>query len=154
MRSFLPSGWRRWTIGIVVVGASLGIIGACNPTKPPPSPQPVCFGGPGSCLTVALPAWTFTTQGEVHTFTVKNNGPDQSELLFSGIFGGNAGPSEYVIVQDNCVMKRLVNGDSCTIGVQTFGVGNGHDAFLVVGSDNSQLDPDLGQRGAKAHLLH
>jgi hypothetical protein len=68
-----------------------------------------------------------------------------------GIFGGNASPSNFVPVQDNCSTKTLVVGDSCTVGVQHFG-DPGVDAYLVVGSDNSQLDPDLVVRGFKAYL--
>src|SRR5690242_11571399 len=83
MRKFLPSGWRRYAIGFVVAGASLGVIGACQPTKSP-APKPVCFGGSGACLTIAPPSWAFTAPNEVHTFTVKNNGPDQSLPLFRG----------------------------------------------------------------------
>jgi hypothetical protein len=152
MRNFLPSGWRRYAIGLVVVGASLGAISACQPTKTPPAPKAVCFGGPGSCLTIAPPSWTFTSHGEVHTFTVKNySGPDQSQPLFRGIFGGNASPSAFVPVQDNCSTKTLVVGDSCTVGVQSF-ANPGTNAFLVVGSDNSQLDTELGVRGVKAPI--
>jgi hypothetical protein len=150
MRKFSTAGWRRYALAFVVVGTSLGAIGACQPTKKePPPPPPTCApGGGGACLAITPDAWTFTSQGESKTFTVKNNGPDQSLSLHTGILGGNAGPSEFVKVEDNCVTKALVLGDSCTIKVQHFGdAGANHDSFLVVSSDNSQ------QGGASAHLV-
>jgi hypothetical protein len=155
MRNFLTAGWRRYALAFVVVGASLGVIGACNPTKPPSPPPPTCApGGGGACMAITPDQWTYTAQGEIKIFTVKNNGPDQSQLLFTGVFGGNASPSEFVTVQDNCRLKTLVLGDSCTIGVQHFGdAGAHHDTFLVVGSDNSQIDPSTGNRGGSAHLV-
>jgi len=123
----------------------------CQPTKPQPPPPTCAPGGGGACLTIAPTDWAFTSHGEVKTFTVKNNGPDQSLPLHRGIFGGNASPSAFVTVQDNCVGRELVSGDSCTIGAQSF-ADPGTDAFLVVGGDNSQLDPSTGNRGASAHL--
>lgn len=149
MGRFLAPGWRRYAVVFVVVGASLGVIGACTPTKPEPPPKAVCLGGPGACMTIAPPSWAFTAHAEVHTFTAKNNGPDQSLPLHTGLFGGNATPTSFVIVQDNCVGKTLVVGDSCTVGVQSF-ANVGEDTNLVVGADNSQLDTDLGQLGVKA----
>jgi hypothetical protein len=105
-------------------------------------------------MAISPDQWTFTSQGETKTFTVKNNGPDQSLPLHRGIFGGNAGPAEFTVVQDNCVTKVLVLGDSRTIGVFHVGdTGAHHDAYLVVGGDNSQLDPSTGNRGGSAHLI-
>jgi hypothetical protein len=149
MRNFLTAGWRRYALAFVVVGASVGVLGACQPAKPQPPPPPTCApGGAGACLMITPDSWTYTSQGESKTFTVKNNGPGQSLSLHTGILGGNATPSELVNVEDNCVTKVLVVGDSCTIKVQHFGdAGAHHDSFLVVSSDNSQ------QGGASAHLV-
>jgi hypothetical protein len=39
MRKFLTSGRRRYALAFVVVGASLGVMGAqCQPSKTPPPP--------------------------------------------------------------------------------------------------------------------
>jgi hypothetical protein len=153
MRKFVAAGWRRHTLAFVVVGAGLGVVGACQPTKPPP--PPACApGGGGACIAMSPTEWTYTSQGEVKTFTAKNNGPDPSQVLFTGVFGGNASPSEFVLVQDNCRLKTLVVGDSCTMQVQHFGdAGAHHDSYLVAGSDNSQIDVNTGQRGDSAHLI-
>ena len=155
MTKFLLFRRGRYTLAALAVAGAAVAAAACNPTKPTPPPPPTCApGGGGACLAIAPTEWTFTSQGEIKTFTVKNNGPDQSLSLHTGIFGGNASPSEFVLVQDNCVGKTLVLGDSCTTGVQHFGdAGAHHDAFAVVGSDNSQLDPSTGNRGISAHLI-
>jgi hypothetical protein len=148
---FTPRG-RRYGLALAVLAASAGVLGtACAPTKTPPPPKAVCFGGPGACLTIVPPSWTFTAQSEVHTFTVKNTGPDQSDPLRVETLGGNATPTSFVVVQDNCSRKTLVVGDSCTVGAQSF-ANVGEDTNLLVGSDNSQLDAELGQRGVKAPI--
>jgi hypothetical protein len=150
MRNFLKPGWRRYAVAVVVVAASLGVIGACNPTKKEPPPPKMAL------LTIAPNEWTYTSQGEVKSFTVTNLGPDQSLPLRRGIFGGNANPAEFVPANDlsNCIGRTLVQGDNCTVVVQHFGVpGAHHDAFLVVGSDNSQEHSPTGNRGAGAHLI-
>lgn len=155
MRKLFTAGWRRYALAFVVVGASVGVIGACQPTKPPQPPPPTCApGGGGACMAISPTEWTYTAQGEVKTFTVKNNGPDPSQLLFTAVLGGNASPSEFVLVQDNCRLKTLVVGDSCTMQVQHFGdAGAHHDSYVVAGSDNSQIDQNTGQRGDSAHLI-
>ena len=37
MRKFLKARRRRYGVAIVIVAASLGVLAACNPTKPPPA---------------------------------------------------------------------------------------------------------------------
>src|SRR5262245_35867004 len=111
-------------------------------------------GGGGACMAMSPTEWTYTSQGEVKTFTAKNNGPDQSTVLVTGVFAGNASTSEFVLVQDNCRLKTLVVDDSCTMQVQHFGdAGAHHDSYVVAGSDNSQIDVNTGQRGDSAHLI-
>jgi hypothetical protein len=144
MQKFLTAGWRRYALAFVVVSASLGVVAACSPTKQEPPPPPP----PPTLLTIAPSSWTYTAQGEKKVFTVTNLGPNQSSALHTGIFGGNAGPSEFVISQDNCVRRTPVQGDNCTIEVQHFGdVGAHHDTFLNVSSDNTQ------QGGVQSHLV-
>jgi hypothetical protein len=147
MRKFLTAR-RRYAAAFVVAAASLGIIGACNPTKPPPPSEP-------AILTIAPNEWTFTKFGETKTFTVTNLGPGQSLPLRVGLFGGNVPPTNvfFTTFQDSCLSKTLVSGDQCTIGVQSAPAGNATwDTFLVVSSENSQLDPEFG-RGVRAHLI-
>lgn len=108
-------------------------------------------------MTIAPTSWNFTSNGESKPFVVTNNGPDQSQALTRGIFpppGGNVSGSAYV-PDNGCVNQQLAVGATCTVTVQSFS--SGEPAFLVVGSDNSQLDPDLTSpagdvRGAKAAL--
>jgi hypothetical protein len=67
MRRFASSGWRRYALAFVVVGASLGVMGAqCAPTKepvkeppptnPPPPEQP--HGSATFTFVNLAPAWT------------------------------------------------------------------------------------------------
>jgi len=141
MRNFLTAGWRRYAVAVVVAAASLGVIAACNPTKPTPPPN-------ASLLTISPNTWTFTSFRETKTFTVHNLGPGTSQPLRVAIFGGNTSDArielEWTLFQDNCTGKSLVQGDNCTVGVQST-----HEAdttvsqtFLNVSSDNSQQGGD------------
>lgn len=143
MRNFLTARWRRYAVAVVVAAASLGVLGACNPTKPPPPPN-------ASLLTIAPNTWTFTSFRETKTFTVHNLGPGTSQPLRVAIFGGNTSDQrillEWTLVptSDFCPGKTLVQGDTCTVGVEST-----HEAdtttsqtFLNVSSDNSQQGGD------------
>jgi hypothetical protein len=151
MPKFLTSGWRRYALAFVVVGASFGVMGAqCQPTKPPP-PGP-CINGVDerACLTIDPTEQTFTSNGESHTFTVKNLGPDQTLPLNVSV------PSIGFLAQnDTCTNKTLVQGDLCTVAVQATDIDSarGKVGHILVGSGNTQVDQEFGQRGVSAHLL-
>ena len=148
MQNFLTARWRRYAVAFVVAAASLGVIGACNPTKPPPPPASPCSGGSGACLSIFPLQWVFHTFSETKTFTVKNNGPDTSQPVRVAIFGGNIDENrlslEWTLFQDNCSGKSLVNGDSCTVGVESTHIADTltSQTFLNVSSANSQPDGD------------
>jgi hypothetical protein len=150
MRNFLKPGWRRYAVAVVVVAASLGVIGACNPTKKPPPPPPNA-----SLLTIVPNEWSFTSWGEIKTFTVHNLGPGTSQPLRVAIFGGNISEDRLILewrffgLNDFCPGKRLVQGDSCTVDVESTHVADNmtSETFLNVSSDNSQ------QGGVAARLI-
>ncbi len=146
MQNFPTARWRRYAVAVVAAAAaSLGVIAACNPTKPPPPPPDnPCGATSGACLTIFPFQWSFTSFNETKTFTVKNEGPDQSQPLRVALFGGNIPPElliyNFNIFQDNCSGKSLVRGDQCTIGVQESHTAenNTWETDLNVSSDNSQ----------------
>ena len=162
MRKFLTAGWRRYALAFAVAGASVGVLGACQPTKPPP-PTP-CGAGVEACLEITPTDASFLL-GTINTFTVTNLGPGQSHRLHetaldeagvggSGVFLINSGPGANTANPDDCQdfhPNGLVRGDKCTIKV--IAAGNpGNRGILLVGSDNTQLDPLTGQRGVSAQL--
>jgi hypothetical protein len=158
MRNFLTARWRRYAVAFVVAAVSLGVLGACNPTKtptkPPPPPDNPCGATSGACLTIFPFQWSFTSFREVKTFTVKNEGPDQSLPLRVAIFGGNIPdnllPLNFRLFQDNCSGKSLVRGDQCTVGVEATHTAenNTWETDLNVTSDNIQPPG-----GIAAHLI-
>jgi hypothetical protein len=165
MWKFPTARWRRYPLAFVGVGASLGIIGACNPTKkePPPPPTP-CGAGVEACLEITPDAANFFL-GTINTFTVTNLGPGQSHRLHeaaldengiggSGVFLINSGAGASTANPDDCQAfhpNGLVRGDKCTVKVVAAG-NPGDRGILLVGSDNTQLDPLTGQRGVSAQL--
>jgi hypothetical protein len=167
MRKFLTARSRRYALAFVVVGASLGVFGACQPTKkepPPPTPVDPCNGGSGACLTITPTDAAFQL-GTIHTFTVTNTGPDRSLRLHrtaldeqgvggSGVFLINSGPGANTANPDDCQdfhPNGLVLGGKCTIKVVAAG-NPGDRGILLVGADNTQLDALTGQRGVSAQL--
>jgi len=149
MRNFLTATWRRYAVAFVVAAASLGVIGACNPTKtptPPPPPASPCSGGPGACLSTSPVQWTFHTFRETKIFTVKNDGPDTSGALRVAIFGGNIPEDRlslnFTLFQTNdfCPGKSLVSGGTCTVGVEATHTAENttFETNLNVSADNSQ----------------
>lgn len=149
MRKLLTAGWRRYAVAFVVAAASLGVIGACNPTKPPPPSTP-CGAGVQACLTISPTEWTATSNGQTKTFTVKNLGPDQTEPLHAFL------PSiGFLLHNDDCSFKKLVRGNICTVGALATDVDSarGKVGHIEVESGNSQVDPDIGQSGVSARLL-
>ena len=148
MQNFLTARWRRYAVAFVVAAASLGVIGACTPTKQPPPPDNPCGISSGACLTLSPVQWVFHTFRETKTFTVKNNGPDTSQPVRVAIFGGNIDENrrnlEWGLFQDNCSGKSLVRGDQCTVGVQSTHIADNltSQTNLNVSSANSQPDGD------------
>ena len=59
MRKFLKARRRRYGLAIVIVAASLGVLAACNPTKPQPPPNNACGATTGACLTISPLQWPF-----------------------------------------------------------------------------------------------
>jgi hypothetical protein len=154
MRNFLTARWRRYAVAFVVVAASLGVIGACNPTKSPlkqPPPDNPCGITSGACLTISPVQWVFHTFRETKTFTVKNNGPDTSQPVRVAIFGGNIDENrrslEWGLVPTNdfCPGKSLMRGDTCTVVVESTHIADTltSQTFLNVSSANSQPDGDV-----------
>jgi hypothetical protein len=148
MQNFLTARWRRYAVAFVVVAASLGVIGACSPNKKPAPPN-------ASLLTIEPSEWTFTSFRETKTFTVHNLGPGTSQPLRVAIFGGNIDENrlslewDLVPTNDFCPGKTLVQGDQCTVVVQSTHIADTmtSETFLNASSDNSQ------QGGTAAHLI-
>jgi hypothetical protein len=147
MRKFLTASWRQYAIAFVVAAASLGLIAACNPTKPPPPPpNNTCGVTSGACVTTSPVQWVFHTFREQKIFTVKNDGPNTSQPLRVAIFGGNTSEDrqqlEWRLFQTNdfCPGKSLVPGDTCTVGVESTHIADSttSETNLNVSSDNSQ----------------
>jgi hypothetical protein len=114
MRKFLRSRRGRYALAFVVVGTSLGIMGAqCQPTKeaPPTSlsinPTSKDFGD------------QVTTEGPTAatTFTVTNDGPDTSGPLAVVLEGGNPADFNVPVGGDDCVGNQLDSGETCDIDV-------------------------------------
>lgn len=117
MGKFLPSGRRRYAVAFVVVGASLGIMGAqCQPSKPPPPPSPT--------LSVAPADKDFGNDtadgasGNFQIFTVTNNG-QETTTLGRTLQGGDPSQFELVIASSNSPTlcqnnATLAPGASCT----------------------------------------
>jgi hypothetical protein len=79
MRRFASSGWRRYALAFVVVGASLGVMGAqCAPTKEPVK-EPPPEEPHGSA--------TFSFTGAVQSFTV----PEGVTAITIDAFGAEGG---------------------------------------------------------------
>jgi hypothetical protein len=165
MRKFLTSGWRRYVLASVVVGASLGVMGAqCQPNKSPPSTGP-CDGGPGGCLTIAPGSWTNASLGETKTFTVTNKGPNETLNLDTNL-GSQTPGSNYVSVfsvdqnASTCPIfggSELSPGQSCTIVVKVSqtppGGQIGATDVVFAHSSNAQPDdPAVGGLGVHADV--
>jgi hypothetical protein len=92
MRSFLP-GWRRYAAAFVVLGSSLGVMGAqCQPSKPPPPPP--------SGLSISPTQQDFgndsadSASTNYRFFTVTNNGSETTGPIDSFMQGGDASQFE------------------------------------------------------------
>ena len=117
MRMFLTSGWRRYALAFVVVGASLGVMGAqCQPPKNPPPP---------SNLSIRPASWDFGNQevGGLDTegFTVTNDGSGTTGPLAVSVQGADQG--EFGLFGPPCAGKTLPppapgnNNNTCSQGV-------------------------------------
>jgi hypothetical protein len=156
----------RYALASLALAGGVVAAAACQPTKTPPPPPPkTCEpGGGGACLTITPDAANFFL-GTINTFTVTNTGPDQSLRLHetvldeAGVGGSlvfliNSGPGANTANPDDCQdfhPNGLVRGDKCTIKVIAAG-DPGDRGTLVVGSENTQLDPLTGLRGVSAQL--
>jgi hypothetical protein len=165
MRNFLTARWRRYAVAFVVAAASLGVIAACNPTKPPPPPpSSPCDGGPGGCLAIQPDSWGGGAVGATQAFTVTNQGPDDTSLLEVGL-GSESPGSSYVSVfstdqnASTCPIfggSELGPGASCTLVVEvarTAGGQIGATDVVIAHSANAQPDdPAVGGNGVHANL--
>jgi hypothetical protein len=156
----------RYALASLTIAGAVVAAAACQPTKPTPPPPPTspCSGGPGACLEISPTDANFFL-GTINTFTVTNRGPDQSLRLHEAVLdeagvGGslvfliNSAPGANTANPDDCQdfhSNGLVVGDRCTVKV--IAAGNpGDRGTLVVGTDNTQLDPQTGVRGVSAQL--
>jgi hypothetical protein len=143
MKTFLFFRRGRYALASLAVAGALVAAAACQPTKKPPPPTPApgpCNGGSGACLTLAPNSWTFTSRGEIKTFTVGNLGPDPSTPLVVGAtasFTFDGGQSSCFSGANSA---GLFVGETCTLAVTpAIATGQGQ---LRVWSENSQRRPD------------
>jgi hypothetical protein len=113
MRKFLTSGRRRYALAFVVVGASLGVMGAqCQPPKPP---APATSG-----LTIKPTVGDFGPRavgGGASTpieFTVTNKGPNATGNLATSV---EPAAPDFDLATDNCNGTSLADEATCTIEV-------------------------------------
>jgi hypothetical protein len=138
---------------MVVVVAPAACKPTKNPLKPPPPASP-CDGGPGACLKIEPDFFPFSTFNQTMSFKVTNLGPDEAESMTEGIAGGTSGNiGVFIITQHGCTLAHPVPGDFCTVVVQNQSVASLSDGFLVINSDNAQLEPQFGGHGVTAHLF-
>jgi hypothetical protein len=115
MRKVLTPGWRRYALGLAVVGSSLGVMGAqCQPPKPPPPPP--------TGLSISPTSHDFgndvTDDGVTlgnQDFTVTNNGPGTSGTL--QVTKDLYNPDNFNIQPNTCDGASLPAGDTCTVKV-------------------------------------
>jgi hypothetical protein len=105
------SGRGRWALVLVVLGASLAVMGAqCQPTKPPAptglsiSPTSHDYGS------IAV-----NSSSQKVVFTVTNNGPGQSGPLTVTMKTGNT--NQFAIEFNQCTNQQLDVGASCEVEV-------------------------------------
>jgi hypothetical protein len=109
MRKFLSARRRYALLPLVGGAATLVIMGAsCQPTKPPAptglsiSPTTQDFG--------AVPTGDSSPS---QTFTVTNNGPNNSGTLTVDFETGNT--NQFAISNDNCSGKQIDASATCTV---------------------------------------
>jgi hypothetical protein len=119
MRKFLTSGRRRYALAFVVVGASLGVMGAqCQPAKTPAPPKP-----PPTGLSISPGLGDFGSQGvnagptNAIRFTVTNNGPGSTGILAAGVVPGPSQTEFNIVPATNTCNAPLANGASCVVDV-------------------------------------
>jgi hypothetical protein len=145
MRKFLTSGRRRYALAFVVVGASLGVMGAqCQPSKTPPPPA--------TGLSISPKVGDFGSQqnnggpyGPIR-FVVTNNGPGDTGALDVQDPGD---PFDVVPAPDDCKGQTLGDGESCNVDV-TFSpvAAAGYLQSLVVDDpSNGEVTATLGGVG-------
>jgi hypothetical protein len=108
VRTFLTSGWRRYTMAFVVVAASLGVMGAqCQPPKPP-APSPGLATNPTS------PDFGNVLVGDIDTLGIEviNNTTGATGPLAVSVQGGDA--DQFQLVGQGCVGKTLPPGPGST----------------------------------------
>ena len=119
-----------------------------------------------ACLKIDPADWSFAAT-EIKTFTVTNLGPGQSHPLQETVVGTtdpdasllfllNNGPGANTFNPDDCRdfhKNGLAVGDKCTVKMLSVHTpGDGHEGFLLVGADNTQIHTATGQRGVAAHV--
>ena len=129
MRRLVPSGWHRYAVALVAVGASLGVMGAqCQPAKPPP-PEPhgnATFrftGGPQA----------FTVPDRVNSITVDALGAaggggvvqfNSGGQIIDVFLGGRGGEAQAAVsVTPGEVLGVVVGGEGNSPGAGGFNGG-------------------------------
>jgi hypothetical protein len=123
MRKFASSGWRRYALAFVVVGVSLGVMGAqCQPPKEPPAeppPEP-------STLSVSATELDFgdvTADGPVGvgagvSLVLTNKGSDPTTFAFSKEGDTDQMKLSFAANPFACGASGLLNpGQSCSFEV-------------------------------------
>jgi hypothetical protein len=136
----LFSGRRRYALPLLVVGASLAVMGAqCQPQGGKPAP---------TGLSIDPTSHDFGTNTTVpEAFTVTNNGPNTSGVINAATDGADA--DDFQIGANSCDDGdgTLAAGDTCVVDVTFIPLASGgttRQADLVVNSDN----PDDGEARA------
>ena len=149
----------RYALAALALAVAVVASAACSPTKNPLKPQPPanpCDAGAttGACLKIEPDFFPFSTFNQTMSFKVTNLGPDEAEPMTESIEGGTSGNiGVFTIIQHGCFMAHPAKGDFCTTVVRNQSVQSLSDGFLLVRSDNAQLEPQTGTRGVSAHLF-
>jgi len=157
MRNFLTTRWRHYAVAFVVAAASLGVIGACTPTKDQPPKPPPCTGADAqttTCLQIQPIFQNFTT-GQTFSFTITNLGPAVAQL---GVTTTESGGSYTGVIDQGCLLKQLSPGQSCSTAVQATQntMIHGVTDYVIQICDTCQRItnvPNLGGRGIAAQLV-
>jgi len=139
------SGRRRYALAFVVVGASLGVMGAqCQPPKAPPPPQSGLSISPTVGDFGSVPVGT----GEEIQFTVTNHGPGDTGAL--DVQDPPGDPFDIVTAPSNdCQGTTLQKSDTCFVVVsfEPLAATGYLESLVVDDPSNGEVSATLGGVG-------